>query len=119
MLTYLLIDSTTKNGMLPITLPQSDIDQLLPHAKSKSEFTVDLVSQKITVNDLVIPFEINAFRKECLVGGLDDIALTLQHEKEIIEFEEKRSIAYPWLDGVGYVKENVQNLISDNKKIDW
>jgi 3-isopropylmalate/(R)-2-methylmalate dehydratase small subunit len=84
--------------MLPITLPQADVDTLVKLASKREVFTVDLQSQTVRAGDLSISFEINAFRKECLLGGFDDIALTLKNEYLIRQFETKRSAITPWLD---------------------
>jgi 3-isopropylmalate dehydratase len=103
--------------MLPITLPQSTIDVLSTHALAAEPFEIDLPNQTISVgNPVQVKFEftINEYRKKCLLGGLDDIALTLQNEESILAFENKRSIDYPWLDGIGYVA--VQN---EKKVTDW
>ena len=68
-----------KNGILPIKLDQQKVDTLMNEAENKNDVSVDLENQKITYqNDKTIEFEIDAFRKKCLLEGLDDIGLTLQ-----------------------------------------
>ncbi len=89
-----------KNGILPITLPQSDIDKLLDDASrgSNAIVAVDLEKQEITGPDGgLIKFTIDPFRRQCLLNGWDDIGLTLQHETEITGYEEGRKLQAPWL----------------------
>ena len=89
-----------KNGILPIRLPQSDVDKLMDDAErgSNARISVDLESQDIRGPDGgVIKFEIDAFRKQCLLNGWDDIGLTLRHAEKIREFEAKRRVDQPWL----------------------
>ena len=81
-----------KNGMLPVTLPEDTIAMLLERAKTPGyRMTVDL--EGLTVSDtqgFSMPFEVDAFRRHCLLNGLDDIGLTLQHEPDITAYEAKR-----------------------------
>jgi len=89
-----------KNGILPITLPQEDVDKLMDDAErgANAIITIDLQKQEITGPDGgCVKFEIDPFRKHCLLHGLDDIGLTLEKEKSISSFEEKRRAAQPWL----------------------
>ena len=82
-----------QNGILPITLPEEQVAQLMKRAQEKLgyEVTVDLPAQTITAEDgLRFEFEIDPFRKHRLVNGLDDIGMTLQHEAAIAQFEESR-----------------------------
>lgn len=88
-----------KNGILPIALPQADVDKLMEDAERGANATVsvDLVSQEIHGPDGgVIKFEVDAFRKHCLLEGLDDVGLTLQKEASINAFEEKLAVSQPW-----------------------
>lgn len=89
------------NGMLPVTLDRASVEKLLEDAKvAGTEITVDLVNSKvIRPNGEEFPFEIDAFKKHCLLNGLDKIGLTLDKEEMIIAFEKERSEKYPWLDG--------------------
>jgi 3-isopropylmalate dehydratase len=89
------------NGMLPITLPRDQIEVLLADAAVPgTELTVDLVNQKvIRPNGEVFTFEIDPFKKHCLVNGLDKIGLTLEKSDKIASFEAQRSRNFPWLDG--------------------
>jgi len=92
-----------KNGMLPIILPRDQLDALAEDANAYKELTIDLVNDQIKRADgSIIPFEIDSFRKYCLVNGLDDIGLTMQKEDKIVAFEKFRSAKFPWLDGPGY-----------------
>mmetsp|Transcript_48008 Transcript_48008/g.102830 ORF Transcript_48008/g.102830 Transcript_48008/m.102830 type:complete len:752 (-) Transcript_48008:142-2397(-) len=92
-----------KNGMLPIRLPEADVRELMEDAKAEQEIEVDLPSQKITRADgRTISFEVEAFKKHCLINGLDDIGLTMQKGEMIDKFEAERSQKFPWLDGNGY-----------------
>ena len=89
------------NGMLPLTLPRDQVEALLEDANVPgTEITVDLVNQKvIRPNGEEFTFEIDEFRKRCLVNGLDKIGLTLEKSDKISTFETSRSKDYPWLDG--------------------
>jgi len=87
-----------KNGILPIKLDQQNVDILMNEAQNKKEVSVDLENQKITYqNDKTIEFEIDAFRKKCLLEGLDDIGLTLQKNKKIDVHEKKIHNIQPWI----------------------
>ncbi len=89
-----------KNGILPIVLDEDTVDQLFQKSGGEQalEITVDLENQKLTLeNGAEIPFEVDSFRKHCLLEGLDDIGLTLQHVDEIRDYEERRKREAPWL----------------------
>ncbi len=89
-----------KNGILPIVLEAEIIDRLfeLATAEKALELTADLEKQMIGLPDgSVIGFQVDEFRKHCLLNGLDDIGLTLHHVAEIRDYEEKRRQQYPWL----------------------
>jgi len=89
-----------KNGILPIRLPQEDIDKLLDDASrgSNATLTIDLENQSITGPDGgEIRFEIDPFRKKCLLEGLDDIGLTMARADKIAGYEERAQTARPWL----------------------
>ncbi|MGN7613891.1 3-isopropylmalate dehydratase small subunit [Magnetococcales bacterium HHB-1] len=88
-----------KNGILPITLAAETVDQLFKEVEAKEgyQLAVDLQEQKITTpSGQEISFEIDPFRRHCLLNGLDDIALTLQQIKEIEAFEAKHKTAAAW-----------------------
>lgn len=89
-----------KNGMLPIVLPQEQVDLLMKDAEkgSNARMTVDLETQEITTSDgVVIPFEIDPFKKHCLLNGLDDIGLTLEKVAAIDTFESQAAQSRPWV----------------------
>jgi len=89
-----------KNGLLPIVLPESAIARLFDevYAFPGYQLTVDLPRQVVVKPDgSELPFDIEPFRKECLIGGLDEIGLTLQHQDKIRAFEAARIAAKPWL----------------------
>lgn len=87
-----------KNGILPIKLEQDKVDILLSKAKKKETLVIDLENQKITQeNGEFYKFEVDEFRKKCLLEGLDDIALTLEKSKNINEYEDKIRNLTPWI----------------------
>jgi 3-isopropylmalate/(R)-2-methylmalate dehydratase small subunit len=89
-----------KNGLLPIQLPEAVVSQLFDdtHAFPGYELTIDLAKQVIVKpQGEEIPFEVQAFRKYCLINGLDDIGLTLRHKDKIAAFEAERLATKPWL----------------------
>lgn len=89
-----------KNGMLPIVLSADIVDKLFKQVTAKEGYAlnVDLAAQTVTTpGGEVYPFEVDAFRKHCLLNGLDDIGLTMQQQDKIKAFEEKHRQAQPWL----------------------
>jgi len=89
-----------KNGILPIVLPEPQVDRLFNEVAAFPgyELTIDLARQVVVMpqgNEL--PFEVQAFRKYCLLNGLDDIGLTLRHKDKIAAFEAARLAIKPWL----------------------
>ena len=86
-----------KNGILPIVLPEAKIKELSEYSKRKEEIIVNLDEQKITFGNNEIDFEIDQFKKKCLIEGLDDIALSLEKNPKITEFEKKLSSSRPWI----------------------
>lgn len=89
-----------KNGMLPVVLSESDVDDLFNECfvNIGYQLTVDLENQKvISPSGKEYSFEVDAFRKHCLLNGLDDIGLTLQHADDIKAFEEKAKEDRPWV----------------------
>jgi 3-isopropylmalate/(R)-2-methylmalate dehydratase small subunit len=88
-----------KNGILPITLPQAEIDKLIDDASrgANAVITVDLPNQEIRGPDGgVITFDIDPFLKRCLIEGLDDIGLTLEKAEHIESFEQDSAVRRPW-----------------------
>ncbi len=89
-----------KNGMLPIVLSAEIVDTLFKQVAENEGYAlnVDLAAQTVTTpNGEVYPFEVDAFRKHCLLNGLDDIGLTMQQQDKIKAFEAKHRQAHPWL----------------------
>ncbi|TSE24425.1 3-isopropylmalate dehydratase small subunit [Tepidimonas aquatica] len=89
-----------KNGLLPITLPDTTVDQLFHEVAALPgyELTIDLQRQVVVKPDgTEIGFEVQPFRKYCLLNGLDDIGLTLRHADKIRAFEAERLARFPWL----------------------
>jgi 3-isopropylmalate/(R)-2-methylmalate dehydratase small subunit len=89
-----------KNGMLPIVLSADIVDTLFKQVAAHEGYAlnVDLAAQTVTSpNGAVYPFEVDAFRKHCLLNGLDDIGLTMQQQDKIKAFEAKHRQAQPWL----------------------
>ena len=89
-----------KNGILPIVLPAAELDALFAQVEATPGYklTIDLERQLVLCPDgKALPFAVDAFRKECLINGWDDIGLTLRHADLIRNFEAKRRIEQPWL----------------------
>ncbi|MGC8201503.1 3-isopropylmalate dehydratase small subunit [Aliiroseovarius sp. PTFE2010] len=89
-----------KNGILPIVLPQEAVDVLMKDAEkgSNARMTVDLENQVVTTSDgEEFPFEVDAFKKHCLMEGLDDIGLTMEKVSAIDTFEAQAAQARPWV----------------------
>jgi len=87
-----------KNSILPIILPSQDVEILLELASHEdNNFTIDLTNQEVKSKDKVFKFNVDKFKKHCLIEGLDDIGLTLQHQQQIKDYEIKRKIITPWL----------------------
>lgn len=93
-------NNSFKNGMLPVILTESEVDELFNECFETVgyQLTVDLENQKvISPSGKEYPFEVDAFRKHCLLNGLDDIGLTLQDSDDIKAFEEKAKQERPWV----------------------
>ena len=86
-----------KNGMLPIVLDEKKIEELTQYSIRKENIEINLPEQKIIFGNKVINFEIDPFKKKCLLNGLDDISLSLENEKKISLFEDKLSKQKPWI----------------------
>ena len=89
-----------KNGILPIALPQEQVDVLMKEAEkgANARIEVDLEAQTVSTSDGdVISFDVDAFKKHCLMNGLDDIALTMEKVSAIDTFEAGASVARPWV----------------------
>ena len=86
-----------KNGMLPIILDQKNINQLIQYSERKEVIEINLSKQEIKFGNNKIEFDIDSFRKKCLLEGLDDISLSLQKSKKIYTYEESISKNKPWI----------------------
>ena len=86
-----------KNGILPIMIAEDQIKEISDYSKRKEEIFVNLIDQKIVFGNKEIKFEIDEFKKRCLIEGLDDIALSLEKSEKIISFEKKIKSTKPWI----------------------
>jgi 3-isopropylmalate/(R)-2-methylmalate dehydratase small subunit len=86
-----------KNGILPITLEENKIKELSEYSKRKEEIAIDLMEEKIIFGNNEIKFDIDPFKKKCLLEGLDDIALSLAKKDKIMTFEENLKNTKPWI----------------------
>ncbi len=89
-----------KNGILPIVLPQEAVDVLMEDAKKggNARITVDLEAQTVSSSDgVTFAFEVDPFRKHCLLNGLDDVGLTLEKASSIDSFESRAKVLRPWV----------------------
>ncbi|MDA9995746.1 3-isopropylmalate dehydratase small subunit [Candidatus Pelagibacter sp.] len=86
-----------KNGILPIILPEEKIKELSEYSKRKEEISIDLKEEKIIFGNSEIKFDIDPFKKKCLLQGLDDIALSLAKKEKITTFEENLKNNKPWI----------------------
>ncbi len=96
----IFFNNSFKNGILPIELPQEQVDALMKEVSNNPDaiIEVDLEKQTITRgNKFSYSFDVDPFRKRCLLGGLDDIGLTMQKNSAISEFEENRNTDKPWI----------------------
>ncbi|HPE61171.1 MAG: 3-isopropylmalate dehydratase small subunit [Thiothrix sp.] len=96
----IFFNNSFKNGLLPLTLPPEAIEQLFREVEASEgyQLTVDLEQQQVrTPSGEVLAFDVDEFRRYCLLNGLDDIGLTLQHADEIRAFETRHRKAAPWL----------------------
>ena len=86
-----------KNGILLIKITDDEIKEISEYSNRKEEISVNLADQKIIFGNKEIKFEIDQFKKKCLIEGLDDIALSLEKSDKIISFEEKIKSTKPWI----------------------
>lgn len=103
----IFFNNTFKNGMLPVVVSdQTALAKIADEARAGHEVEIDLPNQiiKDQGGNQLASFDVDGFRKHCLVNGLDDIGLTLQMEEKIRKFESVRTLDTPWLDGKGYLK---------------
>ena len=86
-----------KNGMLPIVLDEKKIEDIMEYSKRKEEIEINLIKQEIIFGNNKIKFEIEPFKKKCLLNGLDDIALSLEKSEKILTFENTSNKNKPWM----------------------
>ena len=86
-----------KNGMLPIILDEKKIEELIQYSKRKENIEINLTEQQIIFGNKRIQFEIDSFKKECLLNGSDDIALSLKQSEKISSYENKLKKSKPWI----------------------
>ena len=86
-----------KNGILPIVIEEEKIKHISEYSSRKEEIEIDLIDQKIKFGNNEIKFDIDPFKKKCLLEGLDDIALSLEKTDKIISFENKIKNSKPWI----------------------
>ena len=86
-----------KNGILPLEITEEEIKEISNYSKRKEEISINLLDQKIVFGNKEIKFEIDAFKKKCLIEGLDDIALSLEKSQKISEYENKLKTKKPWI----------------------
>ena len=86
-----------KNGILPITISEEKIKEISEYAKRKEEILINLPEQKIIFGNKEIKFDVDAFKKKCLIEGLDDIALSLEKSDKITAYENKIKSKKPWI----------------------
>jgi len=83
--------------MLPIEITEEEIKEISDYSKRKEEISINLTEQKIIFGNKEIQFEIDPFKKKCLIEGLDDIALSLEKSEKISTYENKLKINKPWI----------------------
>jgi len=86
-----------KNGMLPIVLDQNHLEELIEYSKRKEAIEINLSEQKIKLGNKTISFEVDTFKKKCLLDGLDDIALSLEKSDKISSYEKHIQKTKPWM----------------------
>ena len=86
-----------KNGILPITISEDQIKEISEYSNRKEEISVNLPEQTVSFGNKEIKFEIDQFKKKCLIEGLDDIALSLEKSEKIVSYENKIKEAKPWI----------------------
>jgi 3-isopropylmalate/(R)-2-methylmalate dehydratase small subunit len=86
-----------KNGMLPIILDEKKIEDLVQYSERKENIEINLTEEQIIFGNKIIKFEIDSFKKKCLLDGLDDIAMSLAHAEKISSYEDKNKKNKPWV----------------------
>ena len=86
-----------KNGILPIVLDQNNLEEIIEYSKRKEMIEINLTKQEIKFGNKIINFEIDLFKKKCLLNGLDDISLSLEKSEKIFTYEENLKKTKPWI----------------------
>ena len=86
-----------KNGMLPIILDEKKIEELIQYSRRKENIEINLMKQEIIFGNKRIKFEVDSFKKNCLLNGLDDIDMSLEHSDKISSYEDKNKKNRPWV----------------------
>ena len=86
-----------KNGILPVKISDEEIKDIFDYSNRKEEILINLQDQKIIFGNKEIKFEVDAFKKKCLIEGLDDIALSLEKSDKITSYENKMRLEKPWI----------------------
>ena len=86
-----------KNGMLPIVLDQNQLEELIKYSEKKEAIEINLPEQKIKLENKIISFEVDTFKKKCLLDGLDDIVLSLEKSNKITSYEKNIQKTKPWM----------------------
>ncbi len=86
-----------KNGMLPIVLDQKQLEELIEYSERKEAIEINLPEQKIKLENKIISFEVDTFKKKCLLDGLDDISLSLEKSNKITSYEKNIQKTKPWM----------------------
>ena len=86
-----------KNGMLPIVMDEKKIEELVQYSERKENIEINLAEQEIIFGNKRIKFEIDSFKKKCLLNGLDDIAMSLEKSEKILSYENKMKKNKPWI----------------------
>jgi len=86
-----------KNGMLPIVLSKNNLKEIVEYSKRKEMVEINLTKQEIKFGNKIINFEIDSFKKECLLNGLDDISLSVEKSEKISSYEENLKKTKPWV----------------------
>ena len=86
-----------KNGILPVKIDEQSVLELAEYSKRKEEIDVNLENQEIKFGNKSIKFDVDAFKKKCLIEGLDDIGLSMEKVSHIDNFEKKIGVDKPWL----------------------
>ena len=86
-----------KNGMLPIVLNKNNLEEIIEYSKRKEVIEINLTKQEMKFGNKIINFEIDPFKKKCLLNGLDDISLTLENSEKIFSYEKNLKKIKPWI----------------------